>query len=130
MESSTTETRKYDLEERTAAFAERVRLFVQKLPRTQNNREDIDQLIRSSGSVAANYIEANESLGKGDFAMRVRISLKEAKESRLWLRLLHIPIEYLSLEKERIFLSDEAHQFVRIFSTILKKSLVNKSVKK
>jgi four helix bundle protein len=81
-----TERRK-DLEERTAEFAESVRAFVRKLPRTISNLEDVKQLVRSSGSVAANCIEANEALGGKDRVMRFRTSRKEAKESQLWLRL-------------------------------------------
>ena len=76
----------YDLEERTFQFAERVRAFVKKLPKTIANIRDAGQLVDASGSVGANYIEANESLGKKDFLMHLRISLKEAKESRYWPR--------------------------------------------
>ncbi|MBW2167020.1 MAG: four helix bundle protein [Deltaproteobacteria bacterium] len=78
----------YDLEDRTLAYAKRVRAFVKKLSRTTANIEDIKQLVRSSGSVGANYIEANESLSKKDFIMRIKICRKEAKESRYWLRLI------------------------------------------
>src|SRR6202171_6500110 len=84
------ERKRYDLKERTYMFAKNVRDFVKKLPRTVCNFEDVKQLVRSSGSVGANYIEANEALSKKDFAHRLRIARKEAKESRLWLRLLHI----------------------------------------
>jgi len=62
----------YDLEDRTLAYAKRVRGFVKKLPKTIANIEDIKQLVRASGSVGANYIEANESLSKKDFIMRIR----------------------------------------------------------
>ena len=58
---------KYDLEQRTFQFAKDVRLFVKALPKTTANFEDIKQLVRASGSVGANYNEANESLGKKDF---------------------------------------------------------------
>ncbi len=78
----------YDLEERTFQFAKSIRDFVKKLPKTSANIEDGKQLIRSSGSVGANYIEANDSLGKKDFAMRLKISRKEAKESAYFLRLI------------------------------------------
>ena len=81
---------KYDLEERTMKFARRVRQFVKSLPRTISNREDIAQLIRSSGSIGANYIEANESLSKKDFLMRIKICRKEAKESKYWLLLIYL----------------------------------------
>src|SRR5262245_15788441 len=78
----------YDLVERTYLFAKRVQRFVKLLPRTVCNAEDVKQLARASGSVGANYIEANGALGKKDFRMHIRISRKEAKESRYWLRLL------------------------------------------
>lgn len=75
-------SKQYDLEERTFEFAKNVRNFVKYLPKNQSNIEDSKQLIRSSGSVGANYIEANESLSKKDFIMRVKIARKEAKETR------------------------------------------------
>ena len=77
-----------DLEERTFRFAMSVRAFVKQLPRTISNTEDVRQLVRASGSVAANWIEADEALSKKDFLMRVKICRKEAKESRLFLRLV------------------------------------------
>lgn len=110
--------RHYDLQQRTTLFAKRIRVFVKNLPRTYGNIEDIPQLIRSSGSIAANYIEANEALGKKDFLMRVRISLKESKESTLWLELCEIKEQ--STEQERKELLSEAQQFVRIFSTMVR----------
>lgn len=73
----------YDLEQRTAKFAKRVRDYVKKFPKSLSNFEYAKQLIRSSGTVAANYIEANECLGKKDFGMRIKICRKEAKESGL-----------------------------------------------
>jgi len=82
-----TNSKYYDLEERTYKFAKRCRDFVKKLPKIMANIEYGRQLIKSSGSQAANYIEANESLSKKDFAYRIRICRKETKESCLWLRL-------------------------------------------
>ena len=86
--SESRENRPYDLEERAFAFARDVRAFIKLLERTIGNVEDARQVVRSSGSVAASYIEANESLSKKDFRMRIKIGRKEAKESRLWLRLI------------------------------------------
>jgi len=77
----------YDLEERTYQFARQCRDSIKQLPKNISNVEYGKQLVRSSGSVAANYIEANESLSKKDFFHRVKICRKEAKESCLWLRL-------------------------------------------
>ena len=72
--------KQYDLEERTLLFARRVVEYVNKLPRSISNHEIGKQLVRSGTSIGANYIEANEALGKKDFAMKIRISRKEAKE--------------------------------------------------
>ena len=88
MEEKKENSKPYDLEERTFLFAKRVRAFVKRLPRNIANFEDGKQLVKPSGSVGANYIEANESLSKKDFVLRIKISRKEAKETRFWLRLL------------------------------------------
>lgn len=85
------QSKQYDLEERTFCFTKDVRLLVKQLPKTVANIEDGKQVIRSSGSIGAKYIEANEALSKKDFVMRIKISRKEAKESRYWLRLLDVP---------------------------------------
>ena len=71
----------YDLEERTLTFAKRVINFCKSLPNNTVNFKLVDQLIRSAGSIGANYREVNESLGEKDFLMRLRISRKEAKET-------------------------------------------------
>ncbi len=77
-----------NLEERTFQFAKAVSFCIRKLERSFSNTEYIRQVIRSSASIGANYIEANEGLSKKDFLMRVRICRKEAKETCYWLRLL------------------------------------------
>jgi four helix bundle protein len=73
--------KKYDLEERTFGFAKNVIEYVRSLPKGIAYSEIGKQLVRSAGSVGANYIEANECLSKKDFVMRVKICKKEAKES-------------------------------------------------
>ena len=114
-------TKKYDLEERTLEFARRCRIFVKILPRTISNLEDGKQLIRSSGSIGANYIEANESLSKKDFFLRAKICRKETKESRYWLVLIDIE-NNPQLEKERQSLIKEATELMNIFGAIIRKS--------
>jgi four helix bundle protein len=111
----------YDLEERTFQFAKAVRIFIKALPKTIANIEDGKQLIRSAGSVGANYIEANESLGKKDFLMRIKISRKEAKESAYWLRLIH-ETNTLDKPEDTLKLMQEANELTKIFSSILEKS--------
>jgi four helix bundle protein len=106
-----------DLEERTAVFAQDVRAFVRGLPRTISNIEDVKQLVRAVGSVAANCIEANEALGDKDRVMKFRTCRKEAKESQLWLRLLQVG----DAGQLRDALRQEAHELKLIFSAIAKK---------
>jgi four helix bundle protein len=108
----------FDLEERTYQFAKRCRDYVKKLPKNISNIEYGKQLIRSSGSQAANYIEANESLSKKDFIMRVKISKKETKESQLWLRLTQ-PLK--EEEKEQQTLIQEANELMKIFGSIVER---------
>ena len=111
----------FDLEDRTLAFAKKVRGFGKKLSKTTANLEDGRQLIKASGSVGANYIEANESLGEKDFVMRIKICRKEAKESGYWLKLVDADSE-ADLEKERKGLEKEATELMNIFGSILRKS--------
>ncbi len=97
-------SKNYDLEERTYEFAKEARAFVRKVLKDIPNVEDCKQVVRSSGSVAANYIEANEALSKKDFLMRAKIYRKEAKESI------------------RAKLEKEAHELTCIFGAIITKS--------
>lgn len=110
----------YGLEGRTERFAKNVRNFVKTLPITLSHREDVKQLVRASGSVAANYVESVEALSVKDRLLRLRISRKEAKESRLWLRLLSTEESPLNDTRER--LADEATQLMNILGSIVRKS--------
>lgn len=114
---------RYDLEERTEKFAKRVRKFVRLLTLDIANKEDARQLVRSSGSIAANYIEANESLSPKDFLHRIKISRKEAKESRLWLNLIQTNDEILETEKND--LTTECTELLKILSAIINKTQSN-----
>ena len=111
--------KKYDLEDRCLIFSKKVRDYVKKLPRSTSNIEYGKQLIRSSSSVGANYIEANESLSRKDFFMRIKISRKEAKESEYWL-LLAEPSNDAVAEKDTLI--QEATELRKIFGSILQKS--------
>jgi four helix bundle protein len=113
--------KRYDLEDRTLEFAKRIRGFVAKLKNVPANIEDAKQLIRSSGSVGANYIEANEALSKKDFIMRAKICRKEAKESKYWLKLVDTSGNE-NLERERMNLVQEANELTHIFGAIITKS--------
>jgi four helix bundle protein len=109
----------YDPEDRTLKFAKDVRVFVRLVQKDTANIEDCKQLVRSSGSIGANYIEANESLSKKDFIMRIKIARKEAKESIFWLQLINVSE---NLEAERVRLSREATELMKILSAIVRSS--------
>jgi four helix bundle protein len=110
----------YDLEERTFLFAKDCRFYVQKLHKTTSNIEDSKQLVRSSGSVGANYIEANEKLGEKDFSFRLKIARKEAKETKYWLRLLQeLNPEHKDTSESLLY---EVEELRKILSAIITKT--------
>ena len=111
--------KKYDLEKRTFQFAQDVLSYTGKLPKSPRNVEISRQLIRSAGSVGANYIEANEALSKKDFLMRIKISRKEAKESEYWLRLTEPDPVF---ENDKLKHLQEALELRKIFGAIIEKS--------
>jgi four helix bundle protein len=115
------ETKARDLEERTFQFAQSLRSFVKQLPKTIGNTEDVRQLVRALGSVAANWIETGEALSKKDFLMRVKICRKEAKESRLFLHLVDQGSSR-STASARDKLAGEARELTLIFSAIVSKN--------
>lgn len=118
------ENKKYDLDERTEKFAISVRSFLKTIMKSRSNIEDGKQLIRSSASVAANYIEASEALSRKDFLYRIKISRKEAKESALFLRLLDTYQNEIH-EIDRESLIREAIELQKIFGSIVVKSKKN-----
>ncbi|HCI03615.1 MAG: four helix bundle protein [Candidatus Peribacteraceae bacterium] len=110
----------YDLEDRTLKFTLDIRRYIKQIPRTMVVKDACEQLIRSSGSIGANYIEANENLGKKDFRMRIKISRKEAKESAYWLTVILDNCASNRKEGERLFM--ESKELVLIFGAILRNS--------
>jgi four helix bundle protein len=117
--TKTQSSKLYDLGDRTLRFAKMVRNYIKNLPKTLSNTEDARQLIKASGSVGANYIEAEEALSKKDFVMRIKISRKEAKESGYWLELTE-PKEEQIVEKQNLI--KEAGELTKIFGSIVEKS--------
>lgn len=111
----------YDLIERTTRFARRVRVLVRQMHKDIANIEDGKQLVRSSGSVGANYIEADGSLSKKDFLMRAKISRKEARESSFWLGLIDCEIGS-EHDRERNALLQESVELMKIFGAIIRNS--------
>ena len=112
--------KKYDLEERTEKFSLGIRDFCLKLKRDAVNIEYIKQPVRSAGSIPANYIEANESLGDQDKKMHIKICRKESKESRLWLKHV-LTYNETELEKERKDLIQETIELENILGSICRK---------
>ena len=111
-------SKRYDLEGRTLKFAKEVIMFVKGLPRTVANAEIAKQLIRSSCSIGANYVEANEALSKKDFLMRVKVCRKESKETAYWLKL----VETKNQGNERETLIREATELTKIFGAIVERA--------
>ncbi|MCL5094234.1 MAG: four helix bundle protein [Patescibacteria group bacterium] len=115
-----TNTKIYDLEERTLNFSKEIIRFCKGLSKNTVNFELISQLIRSACSIGANYIEANEALSKKDFIHRVKISRKEAKETIYWLNLV---LEINPNLNGRInSLIKEAIELKKILSVIIERS--------
>lgn len=111
---------KYDLEERCARLGEEVIKFCKIIKINEYSRSLINQLIRSGTSIGANYMEANQASSKKDFTNKIRISQKEANESKHWLRMIAIADE---IHKEKCRkLWQEAHELTLIFATISKNS--------
>lgn len=109
----------YDLEERCAKFGEMIILFLKDIPRSEITQPLIRQLVRSATSIGANYMEANQASSKKDFQNKIRLSQKEANETKHWLRMLAAS---LSNQKETCRkLWKEAHELTLIFAKISKK---------
>ncbi len=110
----------YDLEERTAKFAEDVIELMRKIPHDLVNQRLIPQLIGSGGSLGANYCEANEAESKKDFQHKIGICKKETKETKHWLRLLAKSNPQFKDEFRKLW--QEAQELLLIFSKILTSS--------
>lgn len=109
----------YNLEQRTFEFAKACRFYVKDLPFSISNSVDGKQLIKASGSVGANYIEANEKLGNKDLVFRLRIARKEVKEAQYWLQLLGALNK--PFEEQANTLIVEALELRKILSSMIRK---------
>ncbi|MFH1890905.1 MAG: four helix bundle protein [Candidatus Kuenenbacteria bacterium] len=108
----------YDLEERTAKFGEQIILICKSINVDEINKPIINQLIRSGTSIGANYMEANQASSKKDFKNKIRISQKEANETKHWLRMLALSTYYKKVECRKLW--KEAHELTLIFAKISK----------
>ncbi|MFH1048521.1 MAG: four helix bundle protein [Patescibacteria group bacterium] len=123
MEQLSKENKKYDLEERTARFAEEVIDFVKTIRENAINNRIISQLVGSAGSMGANYCEATEAESKKDFIHKIGICKKETKEARHWLRLLARSNPERKEEIRKFW--KEAQELLLIFSKISRSSRLN-----
>ncbi|MFZ2152586.1 MAG: four helix bundle protein [Microgenomates group bacterium] len=109
---------KYDLEERTVKFAEDIIKLLKRIKPTPLNSRIINQIVGSSGSIGANYCEANGSESRKDFIHKLKISLKEIKETKHWIRLLGTAEP--TVKPELIPLWNEIEELYLIFSKIIR----------
>lgn len=112
-----------DLEERTINFSEEIIKLLRKIKISLLNKNIIEQLLRSSTSIGANYQEANGSSSKKDFRNKILICRKEAMETKYWLRLLAKVEEKFKDDLRKLW--KEAHELTLIFSKIAKSSREN-----
>jgi four helix bundle protein len=109
----------FDLEERTATFGEAIVRFSKKIPRNPTNNRLIDQLVGCGTSVGANYCEANERVSKKDFRNTIGRCVKEAKETKYFLRLIAASESTLADEARELY--REAKELHLIFASIFRK---------
>ncbi len=111
---------KYNLEERTAVFGERVIFLCKTLKQDTVSIPLISQIVRSSTSVGANYMEANGSESVKDFIHKISLCKKEANETKYWLRILTSC--FPSKKEELLILWNESHELTLIFQKIVANS--------
>jgi|SRR5271170_4384332 len=109
----------FDLEERTAQFGEAVIRFCKKVPRAPENNRLIDQLVGCGTSIGANYCEANEGVSKKDFRNTIGRCVKEAKETKFFLRMIAASEPKLAEDARRLY--REAKELHLIFASIYRK---------
>ncbi len=120
MKSQAPNSKQYDLEERTAKFAEAVIDLMKNIPNSSINKRMVEQVVGSAGSIGANYCEANEAESKKDFRHKIGICKKETKETKHWIRLLAKAND--NFKSELRILWQEAQELLLIFSSIIKSS--------
>lgn len=108
----------FDLEERTAKFAESIILFCKTVPLNEINKSLINQLIRAATSIGANYSEANGASSSRDFKNKIYICIKEVKETKYWLRMIAVANPPLKEKCQKLW--NEAQELTLIFSKIVR----------
>lgn len=118
--AGTSQSRNYDLHERTARFGESILRFVKKFPENTVNRRLIPQLVGAATSLGANYCEADEAVSRKDFCQKISICRKEARETQFFLRMIATAEE--GHKEEARLLWREARELHLIFCAILRNS--------
>ena len=107
--------KRFDLEERLLRYAAGVVRFVERFPNTRAGNHVAGQLLRSGTAVLPNHGEAQAAESRNDFLHKMRICLKELRESRRWLRLaVEVPLVKEPAETDRLL--DETEQLIKIFA--------------
>jgi four helix bundle protein len=107
----------YNLEQRTEEFGRSTISFCRKFRRDPVSSPLITQIVRSSTSVGANYMEANGGNSRKEFSHKINICKKEANETKYWFKML-LPFCNPEQESENMALTQEAHELVCIFQKI------------
>lgn len=122
-QSSTNEQnskKKFDLEDRTLAFAINIVDFAKLLPQDIINKPIVSQVVRSGTSIGANYCEANEANSKKDFVNKIAIAKKETNETKFWLKLIATTLGQYKIRALELF--REAQELNLIFAAIIRNS--------
>ena len=119
---ATSDKRKYDLEERTACFGEKIVAFAKTIKLDAVTRPLVTQLVRSGTSVRANYCEANEAGSRKEFRYRISVCNREVRESKHWLRMLATASESSKITSRLLW--KEAHELNLIFSSIFRNTKI------
>ena len=114
----------YDLEERLIDFAVRIIRTADSLPKSKAGRHISGQLIRSGTSPASNYGEAQSAESRADFIHKMKISLKELRETRVWLLIMH-KADLIQPNSKLEPLLDENNQLISIFVVSIKTARQN-----
>jgi len=115
---------KYDLEERTAKFAESIVGLAGKVAKNAITLPIISQIVRAGTSVGANYCEANGASSKKDFKNKIYICKKEIQETKYWLRIISNADKNIAEESRKIW--KEAQELTLIFTKIISTMEKNK----
>ena len=110
--------RKYDLEERTARFGERIIQFARRIPLDPVTEPLIKQMVRAGTSIGANYGEADDAGSKKEFRYRISVCKRESRESKHWLRMIAAAAP--ALKDEARVHWQEAKELHLIFSAIFR----------